>query len=274
MSYAGWSSAGRRSGSSIPSAPRWSKPSASASRARGDVCSRISDRVDFDSPPGGRFSRFLEGCTYISSSLPGIVVALAFVTVSIRYLHPLYQTVTVVIAAYALLFLPRALVNLRTGGFAQAPIGLEEAAQSLGLSPPLSAFFRVTLPLAAPPATAAGGALVFLGDRERADRHPPAGADRHPHAVHAILVAEQRDRLRRRRTVCVHHDRAVAAHDLRTLHPVEKGSRTMTNALEVAGLDKRFGAAASSARSRSPSRPDPPPLLSGRQAAGRPRCSA
>ncbi|ORC22530.1 MULTISPECIES: ABC transporter permease [Rhodococcus] len=108
----------------------------------------------------GRFSRFLEGCTYISSSLPGIVVALAFVTVSIRYLHPLYQTVTVVIAAYALLFLPRALVNLRTG-FAQAPIGLEEAAQSLGLSP-LSAFFRVTLPLAAP-ATAAGGALVFLG---------------------------------------------------------------------------------------------------------------
>ncbi|MDX5962065.1 iron ABC transporter permease [Rhodococcus opacus] len=108
----------------------------------------------------GRFSRLLEGGTYISSSLPGIVVALALVTVSIRYLHPLYQTVTVVIAAYALLFLPRALVNLRAG-LAQAPVGLEEAAQSLGVSP-LSAFFRVTLRLAAP-ATAAGGALVFLG---------------------------------------------------------------------------------------------------------------
>ncbi|MFD9666570.1 ABC transporter permease [Rhodococcus sp. NPDC059968] len=108
----------------------------------------------------GRFSRFLEGGTYISSSLPGIVVALALVTVSIRYLHPLYQTVTVVIAAYALLFLPRALINQRAG-LAQAPVGLEEAAQSLGISP-LSAFFRVTLPLAAP-ATAAGGALVFLG---------------------------------------------------------------------------------------------------------------
>lgn len=108
----------------------------------------------------GRFSRLLESCTYISSSLPGIVVALAFITVSIRYLQPLYQTVVVVIAAYALLFLPRALVNLRAG-LAQAPIGLEESAQSLGISP-LSAFIRVTLPLAAP-ATAAGGALVFLG---------------------------------------------------------------------------------------------------------------
>ncbi|BAH55771.1 MULTISPECIES: ABC transporter permease [Rhodococcus] len=108
----------------------------------------------------GRFSRFLEGGTYISSSLPGIVVALALVTVSIRYLHPLYQSVAVVIAGYALLFLPRALVNLRAG-LAQAPVGLEEAAQSLGLSP-LSAFVRVTLRLAAP-ATAAGGALVFLG---------------------------------------------------------------------------------------------------------------
>lgn len=108
----------------------------------------------------GRLSRVLEGSTYITSSLPGIVVALAFVTVSIRYARPLYQTVFVVIAAYVLLFLPRALVNLRAG-LAQAPVGLEEAAQSLGVSP-ARAFFRVTLRLAAP-ATAAGAALVFLG---------------------------------------------------------------------------------------------------------------
>ena len=32
----------------------------------------------------GRFSRVLEGATYTSSALPGIVVALAFVTVTIR----------------------------------------------------------------------------------------------------------------------------------------------------------------------------------------------
>ncbi|MCQ4119515.1 iron ABC transporter permease [Rhodococcus sp. FXJ9.536] len=108
----------------------------------------------------GRFSRVLEGTTYISSSLPGIVVALAFVTIAIQYFRPLYQTVAVVIAAYTLLFLPRALINLRAG-LAQAPVGLEEASRSLGVSP-LSTFLRVTLRLAAP-ATAAGGALVFLG---------------------------------------------------------------------------------------------------------------
>jgi iron(III) transport system permease protein len=108
----------------------------------------------------GKMSRFLEGSTYISSSLPGIVVALALVTVTIRYANSFYQTTTVVIFAYALLFFPRALVNLRAG-LAQAPVGLDEAAQSLG-SPPFVAFLRVPLRLAAP-ATAAGGALVFLG---------------------------------------------------------------------------------------------------------------
>lgn len=108
---------------------------------------------------GGRFARFLEGSNYITSSMPGIVVALAFVTVTINIAYPLYQTAPVVIAAYALLFLPRALVNLRAG-LAQAPRELEEAAQALGTRP-LSAVFKVTLRLAAP-AAAAGAALVFL----------------------------------------------------------------------------------------------------------------
>ncbi len=108
----------------------------------------------------GRLSRFLEGSTYLSSSLPGIVVALALVTVTIRYAYPLYQTTTVVIFAYVLLFFPRALVNVRAG-FAQAPVGLDDAAQSLGVRP-LIAFARVPLRLAAP-AAAAGCALVFLG---------------------------------------------------------------------------------------------------------------
>jgi iron(III) transport system permease protein len=59
-----------------------------------------------------------------------------------------------------LLFLPRALVNLRAG-LAQAPLELEEAARSLGISP-FRAFLRVTLRLTAP-AAAGGAALVFLG---------------------------------------------------------------------------------------------------------------
>jgi iron(III) transport system permease protein len=107
----------------------------------------------------GWFSKSLELSNYITSSLPGIVVGLAFVTVSIRVVPGMYQTAGVLVAAYVLLFLPRALVNLRAG-LSQAPKELDEAAQALG-KPPLLAFIRVTLRLSAP-AAAGGAALVFL----------------------------------------------------------------------------------------------------------------
>jgi iron(III) transport system permease protein len=105
------------------------------------------------------FSKSLELSNYVTSSMPGIVVALAFVTVSIRLVPGIYQTAGVLVAAYVLLFLPRALVNLRAG-LAQAPKELDEAAQALG-KPPLLSFIRVTLRLTAP-AAAGGAALVFL----------------------------------------------------------------------------------------------------------------
>ncbi|KQR01943.1 iron ABC transporter permease [Arthrobacter sp. Leaf141] len=107
----------------------------------------------------GWFSKTLELSNYITSSLPGIVVGLAFVTVSIRLVPGVYQSAGVLVAAYVLLFLPRALVNLRAG-LAQAPKELDEAAQALG-KPPLTAFVQVTLRLMAP-AAAGGAALVFL----------------------------------------------------------------------------------------------------------------
>jgi len=105
------------------------------------------------------FSKSLELSNYVTSSLPGIVVGLAFVTVSIRLVPGVYQTAGVLVAAYVLLFLPRALVNLRAG-LSQAPKELDEAAQALG-KPPLLSFIRVTLRLTAP-AAAGGAALVFL----------------------------------------------------------------------------------------------------------------
>lgn len=105
------------------------------------------------------FSKLLELSNYVTSSMPGIVVGLAFVTVAIRMVPGIYQSAYVLLAAYVLLFLPRALVNLRAG-LSQAPRELEEAARSLGVSPAL-AFFRVTLRLTAP-AAAGGAALVFL----------------------------------------------------------------------------------------------------------------
>jgi ABC-type Fe3+ transport system, permease component len=107
----------------------------------------------------GRLQRVLESCNYITSSLPGIVVALALVTVTIHFARPIYQTTVTVLLAYLLMFLPRALVSLRAG-IAQAPVELENMARSLGRSP-ARALWLITLRLAAPGA-AAGAALVFL----------------------------------------------------------------------------------------------------------------
>ena len=108
----------------------------------------------------GFVARAVEGTNFITSSMPGIVTALALVTVAIRWAPPLYQTVVLVLAAYVLMFLPRAMVNLRSG-LAQVPVDLEEASRSLGVSPTWT-FLRVTLRLTAP-AAAAGGSLVFVG---------------------------------------------------------------------------------------------------------------
>ncbi len=103
--------------------------------------------------------RIIEASNYISGALPGIVVALALVTVTIRVARPLYQTAFTVLLAYVILFLPRALIALRAS-IAQAPPELENVAQSLGRSP-FRALTEVTMRLAAPGA-AAGAAMVFL----------------------------------------------------------------------------------------------------------------
>ncbi|MBU3751002.1 MAG: iron ABC transporter permease, partial [Mycobacterium sp.] len=103
--------------------------------------------------------RFVEGTNVVTSSLPGIVTALALVTVAIRATPPLYQTVVLLLLAYVLMFIPRATVSVRTG-LAQLPVGLEDASQSLGATP-AATFVRITLRLTAP-AAAAGAALVFV----------------------------------------------------------------------------------------------------------------
>lgn len=107
----------------------------------------------------GPLSRMLERTNYFTSSMPGIVLALALVSISLAFVPAVYQTALLLLLAYALLYLPRALVPLQAG-IAQAPPELEEAAQALGRSP-LRAFLQVTLRLVSP-ATAAALALVFL----------------------------------------------------------------------------------------------------------------
>jgi iron(III) transport system permease protein len=101
----------------------------------------------------------VERATYSAHALPGIVVALALVAVSIRVVPALYQTLPVLLFAYAVLFLPRAMVSVRAS-LEQAPPVLTDVARSLGLNP-VQALARVTLPLLRP-GLGAGAALVFL----------------------------------------------------------------------------------------------------------------
>ncbi|WP_416409368.1 ABC transporter permease [Agrobacterium rosae] len=107
-----------------------------------------------------RASGLLEKCYYLASSMPGVVVALALVTVTVRVILPLYQTVSTIVLAYVVMFLPRALVSLRAG-ITKVPVELEQAAASLGRSP-TRALWSTTVRLAAPGA-AAGAALAALG---------------------------------------------------------------------------------------------------------------
>jgi len=105
------------------------------------------------------FAVLVERVTYVAASLPGVVVALALITLAIGYVRPLYQTSAVLIAAYVILFIPRAMVSTRAA-IAQTPPELSEAARALGDRPAL-AFLRVQLPLALR-GTLAGFALVFI----------------------------------------------------------------------------------------------------------------
>ncbi|TCL72964.1 iron ABC transporter permease [Rhizobium sp. BK251] len=108
----------------------------------------------------GRVQRILEACHYYVGSLPGVIVALALVTITVRLILPLYQTFATLLVAYVLLFLPRAMVGLRAS-IAQAPVELERAAMALGRTPGQAAR-QITMRLAAPGA-AASVALAALG---------------------------------------------------------------------------------------------------------------
>ncbi|MBI2847859.1 MAG: iron ABC transporter permease, partial [Chloroflexi bacterium] len=105
------------------------------------------------------FSRLLERITYIGFALPGIVVALALVFFSANYATPIYQTLLLLVFAYAVLFLPQAVGSVRSSLLQLNP-RLEDAARSLGRTP-LQTLTAITLPLVRP-GILAGVGLVFL----------------------------------------------------------------------------------------------------------------
>jgi iron(III) transport system permease protein len=101
----------------------------------------------------------LERSTLLVQSLPGLVIALALIFFGIHYAHSLYQTGSMLVIAYAVLFFPLALICVRAS-VSQAPRRLEEVGRSLGRGP-LSVLMRVTIPLVGP-GLAAAVCLVFL----------------------------------------------------------------------------------------------------------------
>ena len=93
----------------------------------------------------GVLANVIERCAFGAHALPGIVVALALVAVSIHAVRPLYQTLPLLLVGYAVLFLPRALVSVRST-LEHAPPVLEEVSRSLG-NGTVRTFARVTMPL-------------------------------------------------------------------------------------------------------------------------------
>ncbi|MXX92899.1 MAG: iron ABC transporter permease [Chloroflexi bacterium] len=105
------------------------------------------------------FSDLFGKAAYIGFGLPGVVVALSLVFFAVNFALVAYQTLLLLVFAYAVLFLPVALGSLRSG-LMQINPGLEEAAQSLGKTQ-LQSFVRVTLPIMMP-SIFASAAMVFL----------------------------------------------------------------------------------------------------------------
>jgi iron(III) transport system permease protein len=107
----------------------------------------------------GAASGAVEAATYLGYALPAIVVALSLVFFGANFARPLYQTLGLLVFAYAIRFLPEAIGAQRASLLQVAP-ALEEAARVSGLGP-VRAFRDTTLRLAAP-GVLAGAALVFL----------------------------------------------------------------------------------------------------------------
>jgi iron(III) transport system permease protein len=107
----------------------------------------------------GRLAGLVERMTYLGYALPGIVLALSLVFFGANYAPWAYQTLALLVFAYAVHFLPQAVGTTRAA-LLQVNPGVEEAARGLGRGP-TSVVATVTAPLASS-GILAGAALVFL----------------------------------------------------------------------------------------------------------------
>ena len=155
----------------------------------------------------------MERSTYFANALPGIVVALALVTVSIRVVQPVYQTFALLLAGLRD-HVPAPSGRHRPG---RARAGAAAARRRLALrsgASPLSTARRVTLPLIAP-GLGAGAALVFLAVATELTATLLLAPIEHDDPGHPVLVALVVGRVRRRGPVRAADGADLAAgHDL------------------------------------------------------------
>jgi iron(III) transport system permease protein len=107
----------------------------------------------------GWFASAAAKVAYIGYALPGIVVALAFVYFGTRQVPWLYQTLPLLLVAYAVRFLPQA-VGAQRLSLLQINPRLEEASRTLGRSG-AATLANITVPLARS-GVLTGAALVML----------------------------------------------------------------------------------------------------------------
>ena len=185
-----------------------------------------------------RLQRALESIHFYVGALPGVIVALALVAMTVRVALPLYQTVATLLVAYVLLFLPRAIVSVRAS-LAQVPRRARARRRRRSAIAPLKAALGTTLRLAAP-GIAAGMALVAMGITTEltatlmlvADRHRDAG-DRSSGRAPASSTMWARRPLRS--PWCSSRCRSARSSIARRW-----GDRPMS-VLSIRGLGKRFG---------------------------------
>jgi iron(III) transport system permease protein len=91
------------------------------------------------------WTRTVERVAYLGYATPPLAFALALIVFSLGAVPFAYQTLGLLVMAYALHFMAEAVGPVRSALY-QAPPHLEEAARSLGRSP-LGAFFSATFPL-------------------------------------------------------------------------------------------------------------------------------
>ncbi len=144
---------------------------------------------------------------FLAQGVPGLVIALAIVSLAVHALQPLYQSATLLVVAYAMLFMPLALVSVRAA-FMQAQPRLEETARALGLSWSQT-LFRVMLPLAGP-GLGAAAAMVFISVVTELNATLLLSPTRHANARDSGLGRHVDDGVRRRRALRGAADRHFA----------------------------------------------------------------